>query len=118
MLEQPTLDIYVLRGIAGLIRILDEREGPVSPAVKSHVLGVRGQLALVCDKLQASETDRGSEIDVDRLDRWLLTGLATFAEFLEARAYNDQIGAKFDLPIRAVIEKLQTLQKQISEKLP
>ena len=115
MLDQPLLDVYIVRGFEGLVRLLEARTGPTSPQAAAALDGVRGRLASLLDTIEVGPS---GEVDKQRLDKWLITGAATFVQFLEDRSYNDELPDRFDLPIRAMIEKLTALQKQISPKGP
>jgi hypothetical protein len=117
MLNQPLLDIYLVRGFEGLIRMLEARTGPTTPQVAGALDGVRGRLVSILERLEISASAE-PEVDVERLDRWLVVGAATFVDFIDARACNDRVPARLDLPIRAMIEKLTALQKQISSEKP
>lgn len=117
MMDERVLDLYALRGILGVVKMLEDREGPVAYDVKELARDIRTRLVEALDRIEAAPIGQPAlAIDANRLDRWLIVGAGTFVDFIDARSYNDQVPARLDLPIRAMIEKLTSLQKRINSE--
>jgi hypothetical protein len=86
-MNQSSLDIWEVRGLSGIIRMLEARaDDPVkyTPQTRAALASYIDRLQKVLDKMEVGE-DSDATSDVERMDRWFATGLDSLGSYLHQR---------------------------------
>lgn len=87
-MTQRELDIFICRGLVGIVRMIEQRAHGGFPKIAKEIVEQNKPKIeqFISDVTKFPSIDEYNEVDEREFKRWLLQGLTTLSEFVERLA--------------------------------
>lgn len=113
-IQQSNLDVWEIRGLGTIVRILVDRLNQSTPYTTQTVSVLKSYVTTLDNILKQVELRQGADCDplsdVERLDKWFCTGFENLVKFLEVRTAEGQpeMSDKFKAELYASLQRAFT----------